>query len=286
LVDTGSQRIRPTALIVGVMKGGTTTLYDRLIRHPNVARPQLKEPRFFSDDAIWCRGLRWYAENLRNETGLGLDASVDYTDPGRCTVAAARIADVLDSPPLVAIVRHPVARLRSHYLHEVLRGREDRAFVDAVSDPSNQYVGRSRYDACLAPYLRGRLRDCLIVLRTEELDDERSWARVLEHLGLDSIPFDVDRRSNESSGKVPMTRLGSRLWRAGLLQRAPSSPTSIRRAGRDLVFRDSRRVTRLKASLEEPLPVQASDELRGSTEAFWELVGSNGSWTESAETWR
>src|ERR1700760_4556328 len=51
-------RLTPTFLIIGVMKGGTTSLYEYLLQHPAVGGSEPKEVWFFNSE--YHRGLRWY----------------------------------------------------------------------------------------------------------------------------------------------------------------------------------------------------------------------------------
>ena len=263
------------ALIIGVMKGGSTTLFDRLANLPGVARPRHKEPGFFSDEAVWSRGLDWYCDNLQAQGLVGLDASVDYTRPVWSTAAAERIHRTLGTPRLLVVLRDPVQRLRSHYLHEVQRGRERRPLAEALGDVANEYVSRSRYDRCLAPYLDGPLGPCLLAVRTEALDEPATWARILCHIGLGPAPLDTSHR-NVSGAKAPLTGLGAKLWQGGLLQRASGLPAPIRRLGRTLAFGESDRVAALRASASGPLPVGLDDDLREGERRAWAKLAAVG----------
>src|SRR5690606_19037099 len=48
----------PDFLVIGTMKGGTTSLYRYLLAHPDVAPPDTKEIHFFDDH--WSEGVAWY----------------------------------------------------------------------------------------------------------------------------------------------------------------------------------------------------------------------------------
>lgn len=263
------------AVIIGVMKGGSTTLFDRLVSLPGVARPRQKEPGFFTDDAVWRKGESWYRENLAATGLLGLDATVDCTDPDRAAVAAVRIQRTLGTPRLLVVLRDPVERLRSHYLHEVQRGRERRPFTEALAEAGNQYVRRSRYDRCLSPYLDGPLAPQLLAVRTEALDEEATWSRILRHLGLDDAPLDPSRR-NVSSAKVPMTGLGAKMWKSGALQHADRLPAPLRRLGRSLAFHDSARSVALRKSASAPIQPDLAADLRAGNTHAWERLTACG----------
>ncbi len=260
-------------VIIGVMKGGSTTLFDRLAGLPEFARPRRKEPRFFSDDTSWRQGEPWYRDNLQSEGAVGLDASVDYTHPDRAAIAAERMRGMLRTPRLIVVLREPVERLRSHYLHEVQRGRERRTLAEALADAGNQYADRSRYDRCLAPYLDGPLADGLLAVRTEALDDPATWSRVVRHVGAQEVPLDTSRR-NVSGDKAPMTGLGARLWKAGLLQQSSRLPAPIRRLGRSLAFGGNARSE--SASAKVDLPSGLAEDLRQCEARAWDRLSACG----------
>ena len=52
-------RALPDFLIIGAMKAGTTSLYDYLTWHPDVAKAKTKEVRFF-DPSPDPPSLQWY----------------------------------------------------------------------------------------------------------------------------------------------------------------------------------------------------------------------------------
>ena len=84
----------------------------------------------------WERGFEQYAELFVNAgpDELTGEASVAYTDPGGAGLAAARMHESIPDARLIYLVRHPVERARSHYRHEVQRGRETRPFRVAIGD--------------------------------------------------------------------------------------------------------------------------------------------------------
>jgi hypothetical protein len=55
---TGSLRGLPSVLIIGAQKSGTTSLFNYLVRHPDVLPSLRKEVHYF--DFNYDRGLKWY----------------------------------------------------------------------------------------------------------------------------------------------------------------------------------------------------------------------------------
>jgi hypothetical protein len=106
---------------------------------------------------------------------------------------------------LVYMVRHPIDRLLSHYLHNVSGGYEERELAEAVADPQSAYVQRGMYAFQLEPYLDAFEGDRVLVVSREELARERDATvrRVFAHAGVDPdfTSPEFDREWETGSGK-------------------------------------------------------------------------------------
>ena len=114
----------PDTLIVGTMRGGTTSLFTYLSEHPLVARGAVKEVKYFWPEASYARGPGWYRAHFPTRVALSaraargggrprvLDARPAYLYR---TVSHARIAALLPGARLIALLRDPVARAHSHF---------------------------------------------------------------------------------------------------------------------------------------------------------------------------
>src|SRR2546425_12046 len=115
---------RPTFLVIGAMRAGTTTLWHQLRSHPEVHMPALKEPGFFAAEHNWHRGLGWYQrlfENARGASAVG-EASTCYSDAVNSPGVPQRLAKVLPDVRLIYLLRHPVDRLLSEHQWASSRG--------------------------------------------------------------------------------------------------------------------------------------------------------------------
>ena len=56
----------PNFMCIGAPKSGTTTLYEILKQHPDVAVSSFKEPGFFDNESNWERGSDWYDKTYRD----------------------------------------------------------------------------------------------------------------------------------------------------------------------------------------------------------------------------
>jgi hypothetical protein len=277
----------PDFLIVGAMKAGTTSLFDWLGVQPEVFVPPVKEPNFFSDEGAWRRGIDRYGSLFRDaapDQHVG-EASVAYTDPSRAAIAASRIASAIPDVRVVFVARDPVERTRSHYRHEVLRGREKRPMGEAAASMTSTYVQRSLYYRCLEPYLerfsRGRIR--IVTFESLFGADERCWSEVVSFLGLDPRPRPTAHRnaSTEREQFRPAMRM---LWDAGVRRVPGAVPSFVRRAARPLLLRP--RPDPLLRTAGDPLPAEIvrgfeedAERLRrwaGAQESFWQLAAEVG----------
>jgi Sulfotransferase family len=233
----------PDFIIIGMMKSATTTLFHWLDEQPGCFLASPKETDFFSEDARWNLGPGWYADLFRSAPANAIvgEASVSYTLPETAGIAAERMQRVLPSARLIAVLRHPIERMRSHYRHEVQRGRERRSFDDALRSSSNPYVAASRYFTCLQPYLDRFPREQLCLVRFDDLvaGEHGGWAQVLGFLGLEHRPV-PNRAHNVTTDHQRWTRTMGRLQSMGVfrLGRPDRWPAPIRRLGKRVLMRD------------------------------------------------
>lgn len=110
----------PDFFIIGAMKAATSTLYTQLKQQEGIFFCEPKEPNFFSDDQQFNLGLDWYHNLFKHAqtTDLIGDASTHYSKLPTYPNTVARLKDHIASPKFIYIMRHPVDRLISHYIHE------------------------------------------------------------------------------------------------------------------------------------------------------------------------
>lgn len=123
---TNPLRLMPDFIIIGAMRGGTTSLYSYLTDHPNIGPAYMKEVHFF--DVYYSKGLHWYraqfpssvqkyyAERVQKQPFITGEASPYYLFHPH---APKRIAKNLPQVKLVVLLRNPVSRAYSHYYHEL-----------------------------------------------------------------------------------------------------------------------------------------------------------------------
>lgn len=179
----------PNLVVIGGLKCGTTSLHHYLGLHPEVAMSRPKELNFFVAELNWDLGAEWYASHFPAAVPVRGESSPHYTNLPRFAGVAERIRELLGAQVrVVYMVRDPIDRMLSHYLHNVGGGYETRPLDEALGDPEGAYVARSRYAMQLEPYLRELGAERVTVVSREELKADRAatMRRLFAALGVDS----------------------------------------------------------------------------------------------------
>lgn len=208
----------PTFVVIGAMKAGTVSLRHYLDEHPGVFLGRggmFGEPNFFIAEHNWPRGHGWY-ESLFD--GAGKAAAIGECSPSYSMAhvyrgVPERMAQVVPTARLVYVVRDPIARMRSMYMHQVSAGRERRRAEVALLD--DRYLGPSLYGFQLAAFLDHFDRSQVLVIASEVLRDRprEALAAVFDHLAVDPAAIDLDEQyaDNRSMDK-PVPRLHDLGW--------------------------------------------------------------------------
>ena len=196
----------PNLIVIGGLKCGTTSLHHYLNLHPQIGMSRPKELNFFVAELNWELGVDWYRSHFAASQAVRGETSPHYTNRPRFEGVAPRMRDTLGADArLVYMVRHPVERLLSHYLHNVGGGYETRELAGAAGDPQSAYVQRGLYAFQLEPYLEAFADDRVLIVSREELSRERDATvrRVFEFAGVDPAftSPEFDREWETGSGK-------------------------------------------------------------------------------------
>jgi hypothetical protein len=213
---------RPTYLVIGAMKSGTTSLHGYLSTHPQVFTSRVKEIQYFVGGDVYARGLDWYVAHFADATdeiAVG-EASPQYTFAPWFPGIPQRIASVLPDVRLIYLVRDPVARMRSNWIHQVIAGRETRPLAEVMMHDA-QTQNSSRYGYQMRLFLEHFPREQLLIMESDRLrtDQRVALAEVATFLGVDpeGFPEQLPRERNRSDSKrmtrpvVARTRQVSRL---------------------------------------------------------------------------
>jgi hypothetical protein len=204
----------PNFFVIGAQKAGTSSLHRLLQQHPQAFMCDPKEPHYFSAGPQWGRGEAWYRSLFAaagDAVAVG-EASTTYAMYPHYSGVVERLVAAVPAPRLVYIVREPIARMRSAYLHGLAGGTETRPIGEALrGDP--RYLLTSCYAMQLERWLGRVARERILLLSLEQLHDAPGV--VLERLftfldvGAGWRPDEVPA-ANPSAGKRPPRRW----WRA------------------------------------------------------------------------
>jgi Sulfotransferase family len=223
----------PNFLIIGAMKAGTTALYYYLEQHPQIYMSPVKEPDFFcfegekNLDGSPVTDIDTYRDLFKSVSGeraIG-EASHCYLYEPR---AVERIKHYVPEARFIAVLRNPVGRAHSHFLHRVRDGTEPLTdFARALREDAHRknpqdYVGRGLYHGQLKRYFDAFGRDQIRVYLYEDLSDApldtlRDAFRFLEVD--DTFVPDVSLRRNVS-GYPKYKTLDAVLRRPSLIKQA------------------------------------------------------------------
>lgn len=144
---TAPLRMLPDFVIVGAQRAGTTSLYKYLAEHPDVGRVRLgKGVHYFDTNAD--KSMAWYRSHFP------FDSSRIPLWPGPHHVGEGapyymfhpecpkRIDAALPGVKVIAILRDPIERAHSQWVHETARGYETLPFADALRAEDDRLAGQ------------------------------------------------------------------------------------------------------------------------------------------------
>lgn len=195
----------PNLIIVGGLKCGTTSIHHYLGLHPEIQMSKPKELNFFARELNWDLGLDWYASRFDSRFAVRGESSPHYTNLPRFEGVAERIHAHCPEAKLIYMVRDPVKRILSHWVHATGAGYETRELVPTLSAPDSSYIHRSLYWMQLQPYLERFDRAQIAIFAQEELQAEReeTMRRAFRFAGVDEgfTSEQFDREWEKSSAK-------------------------------------------------------------------------------------
>ena len=189
----------PNLVVIGGLKCGTTSLHHYLSLHPEISMSRPKELNFFVAELNWELGTEWYASHFDRGARVRGESSPHYTNLPRFAGVAERMRSVIPEARIFYVVRDPIDRMLSHYLHNAGAGYEARGLEEALGDPDGSYLLRSRYAMQVEPYLAAFGEERVSIVSREELYDDRAatMRRVFELCGVDDPNFHSDQFERE-----------------------------------------------------------------------------------------
>ena len=125
----------PNLMCIGATKSATTTLFEILRQHSKIGVSSFKEPHFFDNIINYDKGFDWYLMSyfsyLKDEEVIA-EFTPTYLS---CKSAPERMHKLLGPDiKFLVILRNPIDRAYSHYLHTKRDQHEDLSFIDAIKN--------------------------------------------------------------------------------------------------------------------------------------------------------
>jgi Sulfotransferase family len=203
----------PTFFIIGAMKCATSTLHEQLSVQSGIFMTALKEPNFFSDDDQYKKGLPWYTTLFDGSGGASFrgESSTHYTKLPTYPETVARLSEHVPHAKFIYIMRHPVDRLVSHYVHEWSQ-RVISTDINSAIAKHPELIAYSQYARQLEPYLRtfGASRILPVFFERMLAEPQSELERICTFLGFERHP--VWDHSLQASN-VSSERMRTCVWR-------------------------------------------------------------------------
>lgn len=194
--------MKPTFIVIGAARSGTTSLFQYFDAHPDIFMSQVKELNFFSNEKYWNKGFKWYEANFpgdQNQYKAVGEISPSYTKAPFTEDVVSRIHDYASDVKLIYVVRNPMERCISHYLHRVQRGYETRHFSDILGNlPNEAFAAQGLYHYQLQQYLKAFPKEQLLVISFDNLKKhtQETVSQIYDFIGVES------RFEHEETDKV------------------------------------------------------------------------------------
>ena len=198
----------PDFIIIGAMKCATSTLQTQLSLQPGIFMTTPKEPNFFSDDEIYELGTDWYESLFDNveESAIKGEASTHYTKLPTYPHTVDRIRNYCSPQTrFIYVMRNPLERLVSHYIHEWSQGNVGQD-IDSEVNRNSEFIDYSKYYMQLQPYIDTFGPDNILPVFYERLIKwpQPELERVTSFLGYTSKSSwkDSESKKNVSSERI------------------------------------------------------------------------------------
>jgi hypothetical protein len=191
-----NSEIKNFALIIGAMKCGTTSLFEYLSEHPEISPCSNKEYNFFANNKNYSKGFDYYKSLWNWNSSLHKIALQAPTSHTRITHldnvnAAENIAKIKAKTNVnfkfIYIMRNPIDRIESHYIHGYIWKFEE-AMKPLSQEINSEIIDTSRYAMQIEEYYKRFARDNILLLNFDDLKNDKPnlLKKVCEFLSVDS----------------------------------------------------------------------------------------------------
>ncbi|MAG92427.1 MAG: sulfotransferase [Planctomycetaceae bacterium] len=286
--------VMPSFLVIGAAKAGTTAVNQFFAEHPEVYICPVQEPRFFSfegqkfspDHPLHAKTVTTIEEYRALFDGVTDEKAVGEVSPSYLhnTRAPGNIQAHLPDVRLIAVLRNPVDRAYSHFLHYVKGGTETTTdFASALNDveglslddwkPRRDYVRFGFYHEQLSRYFARFDPKQIKVYLFEDLrrEPEETLKDVYRFVGVDDT-FLPDYSKQHNVSGIPRSRA-----LRSFLDRPNAAKSFLRRCIPGPVRRRTADIVRLrnlrKPELSKTVRAELVEVFRDDVLQLQELIG-------------
>jgi len=216
---------RPTFLVVGAAKSGTTTLHYFMEQHPEICVPSRKETYVFNRRSMagtWPevdpldeeQYLALFRENTTAQTkawGEVTTSNLYYHEE-----AVPEITRILGDPKIIILIRNPIDRAHSNWTYASASYGEPLSFEGAIEDEQNRidqkvqfmahYVQVGFYHEAVKRFLGSFSRNRVYLLEDLKERGPEMMREIFEFIGVDS-GFRPDFKTTYNPSGIPRSRL-------------------------------------------------------------------------------
>lgn len=182
--------LKPSFFILGVQKGGTSTLHKYLSESNEIYMSEPKEIHYY--DMFYEKGIEWYLNHFV------INKNQNYKIAGESTPyyffhpkVPKRLKKDFPYAKFIVLLRNPIERAYSHYQMSVRRGLEKRSFENAIKKEririlfqsikiyfnnrlniihaEKSYISRGYYSKQIKRWLRYFNEEQFLFLKSEDL---------------------------------------------------------------------------------------------------------------------
>lgn len=203
-------------MIIGAQKGGTTSLYNYLIKHPQIEPASQKEIHFF--DWNYDKGIDWYRKQFPS-----LKLNNNYVITGEATPnylfqqdVPRRVFEHMPEVKLIILLRNPVDRAFSHYqmalrakAKMLQRNGMDKHFLtfeEAFNRNIKEIFSRSQYVDQLKNWRKYFPKEQILIIESSDLlgKTEETVENVIRFIGLQPLNLKSYKRYHTGLYTVKM----------------------------------------------------------------------------------
>jgi hypothetical protein len=250
-------------VVVGAPKCGTTSLFYYLRQHPDVYLPIVKELHYFSfpdlgynsngpgDKLVQNQLCQTWEQYIENYMGVSGQQAIGDISPSYLyySQSAERIRDKLGMAKIIIILRNPVDKAYSQYMHMVREGLEMLSFPGAIEAEEERckkrwgdiwrYTESSLYANHVERFQNIFGKNKVKVILFDDLvnDARQITTSLFDYIGVDSsVEVSTGKKFNKT-GKQRFPMVGNFMRNPGRLKRIVKRviPDDMRFYIRDLI---------------------------------------------------